>query len=98
MKNHKLLFVLAGCLWASGLLAQTADDYVQMGLTNLTAHNTAGLVAACSNFNAAVTSSPTSALASSLVGDEVTAALKFEQAATKPAVLCAVRLVSPIWT
>jgi hypothetical protein len=67
MKNHKLLFVLAGCLWASSLLAQTADDYVQRGLTNLTAHNTAGLVGAYSNFNAAVTMSPTNEDANALV-------------------------------
>ena len=38
MKNYKLL-ALAGCLWASCLWSQTADQYVAMGRTNLVAHN-----------------------------------------------------------
>jgi hypothetical protein len=54
MKNHKL-FVLAGCLWASSLLAQTADEYVTMGRTNLVAHN---LVAANADFTNALALSP----------------------------------------
>ena len=62
MKNHKLL-VLAGCLWASSLPAQTADEYVAMGRTNLAAHN---LVTANADFNAALNQSPTNQAANAL--------------------------------
>jgi len=62
MKNHKWL-VLAGCLWASSLLAQTAEDYLTQGRADLEAHDLTG---ADSNFNAAVTLSPTNETANAL--------------------------------
>ena len=66
MKTYKL-FVLAACLCSSSLLAQTADDYVTQGRADLVAHNMAGLAGAYSNFNAAVTLSPTNEDANALV-------------------------------
>ena len=63
MKNLSLL-VLAGCLSTSSLLAQTADDYVTMGRTNLAAHN---LAAANADFTTAVTLSPNNANANALL-------------------------------
>ena len=65
MKNHKLLlFILTGHLLASGLAAQTADDLVSAGRACLVAHNLTG---AYSNFNAAVTLSPTNETANALL-------------------------------
>ena len=65
MKNHKLLFVLAGCLWASGLLAQpTAGDYVTNGLAFLA---TQDLVDANASFTSALALSPTNEDANALV-------------------------------
>ena len=65
MKTHKLLlFLLTGQLLASGLAAQTADSLVSAGRACLVAHNLAG---AYSNFNAAVTLSPTNEAANALV-------------------------------
>src|ERR1035438_1115907 len=64
MKNPKLLlFILTGQLLASGLAAQTADDLVSAGRACLVAHNLTG---AYSNFNAAVTLSPTNEAANAL--------------------------------
>ena len=64
MKNHKLLlFILTGQLLASGLAAQTADDLVSAGRACLVAHDLTG---AYSNFNAAVTMSPTNEAANAL--------------------------------
>ncbi len=64
MKNHKLLlFILTGHLLASGLAAQTADGLVSAGRACLVAHNLTG---AYSNFNAAVTLSPTNEAANAL--------------------------------
>jgi hypothetical protein len=65
MKTHKLLlFLLTGQLLASSLAAQTADSLVSAGRACLVAHNLAG---AYSNFNAAVTLSPTNEAANALV-------------------------------
>jgi uncharacterized repeat protein (TIGR02543 family) len=64
MKNPKLLlFILTGQLLASGLAAQTADGLVSAGRACLVAHNLTG---AYSNFNAAVTLSPTNEAANAL--------------------------------
>ena len=64
MKTHKLLlFLLTGQLLASSLAAQTADGLVSAGRTCLTTHN---LIGAYSNFNAAVTLSPTNETANVL--------------------------------
>ena len=63
MKNHKLL-TLALCFAASTLLAQTADQYVAAGRVCLATQN---LIGAYSNFNAAVTSSPTNETANALL-------------------------------
>ncbi|MFZ0828555.1 MAG: immunoglobulin domain-containing protein, partial [Verrucomicrobiia bacterium] len=55
MKNYKLL-TLALCFGASSVLALTADQYVTAGTNSLVAQDMAG---AYSNFNAAVSLSPT---------------------------------------
>ena len=63
MKTHKLL-TLALCFATSTLFAQTADQYVTQGRNSLVAHDLAG---AYSNFNAAVTLSPTHETANALL-------------------------------
>ncbi len=63
MKNYKLL-TLTLCFAASTLFAQTADDYVTSGRMCLADHD---LTCAYSNFNAAVTASPTNETANALL-------------------------------
>jgi hypothetical protein len=70
MKNHKLLtpLVLALGLAAATVSAQTAaDNDVAQGRADLLTHNQAGLAGAYSNFNAAVTLSPTNETANALL-------------------------------
>ena len=63
MKNYKLL-ALAVCFFAANLIAQTADQDVAQGRTDLVAHDLAGAYA---SFNAAATLSPTNAEANALL-------------------------------